>query len=147
MIAPPTPLLLIQQPCLSRPAGTVTFEYRRFDNPARSDGLQLTHWVKCFRDAANRVTPAESDYSFAKYNKQVLVGIGVMGLVSGARVGEEGSFVHCKCFGDAGRLTPGDADCSFAKHNKQVRGGGGCGRVRGVFVCCVCVCGRGRDFT
>ncbi|KAL4428350.1 hypothetical protein ABPG75_002439 [Micractinium tetrahymenae] len=53
------------------PRGVVTFEWRKFKNPARGDGLELEHWVKCFRDAQGRVTPAESgEYSFAKYNKK-----------------------------------------------------------------------------
>lgn len=26
-------------------------QWRKFKNPARGDGLELEHWVKCFRDA------------------------------------------------------------------------------------------------
>ncbi|PSC69878.1 DNA methyltransferase 1-associated [Micractinium conductrix] len=62
------------------PRGVVTFEWRKFSNPARGDGLELQHWVKCYRDAqarqggvgmAGRVTPADAgEYSFAKYNNK-----------------------------------------------------------------------------
>eukprot|EP00042_Codosiga_hollandica_P025094 m.109432 g.109432 ORF g.109432 m.109432 type:complete len:430 (-) comp51764_c0_seq7:64-1353(-) len=40
------------------------WEWRRFDNPARQDGLQLSHWVK---------QADHSEYSFAKCNKAVTV--------------------------------------------------------------------------
>eukprot|EP00887_Chlorella_sp_A99_P004929 scaffold4.g4929.t1 len=54
--------------------GVVTFEWRRFANPARSDGLELEHWVKCYKDAAGRVTPADAgEYPFAKFNKKPTV--------------------------------------------------------------------------
>lgn len=49
--------------------GVVTYQWQAFANPARSDGLQLQHWVKCFRDKHGVVTMADAgDYPFAKYN-------------------------------------------------------------------------------
>ncbi|KAF8639755.1 hypothetical protein AX17_001017 [Amanita inopinata Kibby_2008] len=41
----------------------VRWEYRSFKNPARSDGLELRHWVKASTDPT-------ADYSFAKYHVQ-----------------------------------------------------------------------------
>ena len=35
-----------------RKRGQVTFQWVPFDNPGRSDGLQLHHWVKCYKDPA-----------------------------------------------------------------------------------------------
>lgn len=76
----PVPVHAAARMCLKLPpplswppsAGTVTYEWRAFDNQARTDGLRLTHWVKCYRDAQGNVTPAEAgEYSFAKYNKHV----------------------------------------------------------------------------
>jgi hypothetical protein len=58
----------------SRPShkGTVVYRLLPFANQARSDGLQLLHWVKGYKDATGRVRDAhEGDYQFAKYNKQV----------------------------------------------------------------------------
>lgn len=53
------------------PRGVVTFQWRKFRNPARGDDLELEHWVKCYRDARGRVTPADAgEYSFAKFNKK-----------------------------------------------------------------------------
>lgn len=50
----------------------VTWRWQPFSNPARTDNLQLEHWVKCYRDPAGKVRPAdEGEYSFAKYNKKV----------------------------------------------------------------------------
>lgn len=47
-------------------------QWRKFRNPARGDDLELEHWVKCYRDARGRVTPADAgEYSFAKFNKKV----------------------------------------------------------------------------
>ena len=61
-------------PCLSRHAcmhAQITWRWQGFANPARADGLQLEHWVKCYKDPAGKVKPAEEgDYSFAKYNKK-----------------------------------------------------------------------------
>jgi DNA methyltransferase 1-associated protein 1 len=49
----------------------ITWRWQGFANPARADGLQLAHWVKCYKDPAGKVKPAdEGDYSFAKYNKK-----------------------------------------------------------------------------
>lgn len=54
------------------PPGNVTFRWRPFANPARKDGLELSHWVKCFKDAQGNVSPADGgEYVFAKYNKKV----------------------------------------------------------------------------
>ncbi|KFM25038.1 DNA methyltransferase 1-associated protein 1 [Auxenochlorella protothecoides] len=54
--------------------GRAVFQWRPFANPGRADGLQLKHWVKCFQDAAGKVAPADpGEYSFAKYNKKVVV--------------------------------------------------------------------------
>lgn len=52
--------------------GLVSWQNRSFSNQARSDGLQLRHWVKCAKDATGRVREVqEGDYPFAKCNKQV----------------------------------------------------------------------------
>lgn len=52
--------------------GVVTFQYKAFKNPARSDDLQLTHWVKGYKDASGRVRDAEEgEYVYAKFNKKV----------------------------------------------------------------------------
>lgn len=54
--------------------GQITFQWMPFSNPARSDGLQLSHWVKCYKDATSgRITPADKEYPFAKYNKTIKV--------------------------------------------------------------------------
>ncbi len=66
------------------PAGQVTFQWGKFTNPARSDGLQLEHWIKCYKDAAGRVVPADpGPYPFAKYNKKVCVRACVCAWVGG----------------------------------------------------------------
>ncbi|TFK71791.1 hypothetical protein BDN72DRAFT_409014 [Pluteus cervinus] len=44
-------------------SGSVKWEMREFKNGARSDGLELRHWVKA-------TTDPEADYPFAKYNAQ-----------------------------------------------------------------------------
>jgi DNA methyltransferase 1-associated protein 1 len=52
--------------------GTVTFQWKSFHNPARTDKLELFHWVKGYKDVTGRVRDAdESEYQFAKYNKKV----------------------------------------------------------------------------
>jgi hypothetical protein len=52
--------------------GAVVWRARPFLNQARTDGLQLVHWAKGFKDANGRVRDAhEGDYPFAKYNKKV----------------------------------------------------------------------------
>ncbi|GJE84587.1 SWR1-complex protein [Phanerochaete sordida] len=43
--------------------GRVKWEWRSFQNQARSDGLRLSHWVKAG-------TPSDGEYPFAKYNVQ-----------------------------------------------------------------------------
>ncbi len=54
--------------------GTVTFQWKSFHNPARTDKLELCHWVKGYKDITGRVRDAdESEYQFAKYNKKVCV--------------------------------------------------------------------------
>jgi DNA methyltransferase 1-associated protein 1 len=52
--------------------GIPTWQYKPFKNSARSDGLELTRWVKSFKDLNGRVRePEDSDYYFAKFNKKV----------------------------------------------------------------------------
>ena len=51
--------------------GLTTYQFRPFTNPARKDGLQLKHWVKCFKDTAGKLKEAEAQYPIAKFNKQV----------------------------------------------------------------------------
>lgn len=52
--------------------GIVTYQWMPFTNPGRTDGLQLSHWVKCYKDRANVITPAnKGEYPFAKYNVKV----------------------------------------------------------------------------
>ncbi len=55
--------------------GTVIFRLKPFRNQARSDNLELVHWVKGFKDATGRIRDAdEGDYAFVKYNKRVRAG-------------------------------------------------------------------------
>ncbi len=51
--------------------GVPTFQWRKFAVPGREDGLELEHWVKCYKDAAGNVKPADDEYYFAKFNIQV----------------------------------------------------------------------------
>ncbi|KAK9805209.1 hypothetical protein WJX72_006091 [[Myrmecia] bisecta] len=54
--------------------GTITYQMRPFTNPARADGLQLRHWVKCYKDAIGKISEADDgEYPFAKYNKKMTV--------------------------------------------------------------------------
>lgn len=50
----------------------MTWQWRRFTNPARTDGLELQHWVKCHKElATGTVKPVDGgEYQFAKYNKK-----------------------------------------------------------------------------
>ena len=50
----------------------VTWQWRSFTNPARTDGLELQHWVKCHKElATGTVKPVDGgEYQFAKYNKK-----------------------------------------------------------------------------
>jgi DNA methyltransferase 1-associated protein 1 len=53
------------------PVLQVTWQWQHFSNPARNDGLMLEHWVKCYKDSAGKIRPAdEGEYPFAKYNKK-----------------------------------------------------------------------------
>ncbi|KAG8937080.1 swr complex subunit [Tulasnella sp. 419] len=52
---------LKQKPDLGH--GKVKWELKEFTNPARNDGLKLSHWVKA------RPGQQEQEYPFAKYNK------------------------------------------------------------------------------
>lgn len=51
--------------------GIPTYQLRPFKNTARTDGLELTHWVKCHKTATGLIKEPEEEYSFAKYNKKV----------------------------------------------------------------------------
>mmetsp|Transcript_36457 Transcript_36457/g.102972 ORF Transcript_36457/g.102972 Transcript_36457/m.102972 type:complete len:412 (-) Transcript_36457:166-1401(-) len=51
--------------------GKVTWQWQPFSNPGRKDGLQLEHWVKCYKDHSGRIRAAhEGEYHFAKFNKK-----------------------------------------------------------------------------
>uniref|UniRef100_A0A061QNN8 DNA methyltransferase 1-associated protein 1 n=1 Tax=Tetraselmis sp. GSL018 TaxID=582737 RepID=A0A061QNN8_9CHLO len=51
--------------------GKITWQWQAFRNPARQDGLELMHWVKCFKDVSGRIRAAEEgEYPFAKFNKK-----------------------------------------------------------------------------
>lgn len=52
--------------------GIVTYQYRTFTNSARTDGLELSHWLKCYKGANGVIRePDETEYPYAKYNKKV----------------------------------------------------------------------------
>lgn len=52
--------------------GIITYQYRSFKNSARSDGLELWHWLKCYKGANGVIRePDDSEYPYAKYNKKV----------------------------------------------------------------------------
>ncbi|KXZ46822.1 hypothetical protein GPECTOR_40g556 [Gonium pectorale] len=52
--------------------GIVTYQYKPFKNQARTDGLELSHWVKCHKGANGIIRePDDSEYPYAKYNKKV----------------------------------------------------------------------------
>ncbi|KAK9905816.1 hypothetical protein WJX75_006806 [Coccomyxa subellipsoidea] len=64
----------LKQKRKSSAKGQVTWRWQPFHNPARKDDLKLEHWVKCYKDPAGKVRPAdEGEYSFAKYNKKMMV--------------------------------------------------------------------------
>ncbi|PNG70163.1 SWR1-complex protein 4, partial [Tetrabaena socialis] len=51
--------------------GIVTYQYRPFKNSARPDGLELCHWLKCFKGANGVIRePDDTEYPSAKYNKK-----------------------------------------------------------------------------
>ena len=60
----------------------VTWQWRRFTNPARTDGLELQHWVKCHKElATGTVKPVDGgEYQFAKYNKKARAPAGRAGI-------------------------------------------------------------------
>lgn len=50
----------------------VTYQWRKFRNEARTDGLELEHWVKCYRDHLGKIRPeTEGEYKYAKYDRKV----------------------------------------------------------------------------
>lgn len=50
----------------------MTYQWRKFKNEARTDGLELEHWVKCFRDHLGKIRPeSEGEYKYAKYDRKV----------------------------------------------------------------------------
>lgn len=61
--------------------GIVTYQYRTFTNSARTDGLELSHWLKCYKGANGVIRePDETEYPYAKYNKKVTpAGVGGWG--------------------------------------------------------------------
>jgi len=52
--------------------GKISYEWRPFKNPCRSDDLELYHWVKCYTNTATntKIIPSEQEYPFLKYNKR-----------------------------------------------------------------------------
>ncbi|GFR42025.1 hypothetical protein Agub_g2841, partial [Astrephomene gubernaculifera] len=52
--------------------GIITYQYRPFKNSARTDGLELFHWLKCSKGANGVIRePEDTEYPYAKYNKKV----------------------------------------------------------------------------
>ena len=59
---------------LKAPSGRVqvTYQWRKFKNEARSDGLELEHWAKCYRDHQGKIRAEnEGEYKYAKYDRKV----------------------------------------------------------------------------
>jgi hypothetical protein len=50
--------------------GIPTYQYRPFKNSARTDGLELCHWIKCYKGTTGLIKEPDEDYPFAKYNKK-----------------------------------------------------------------------------
>ena len=50
----------------------VTWQWQKFTNEARTDGLQLEHWSKCYKDSAGNIRPDyEGPYRWAKLDVKV----------------------------------------------------------------------------
>ena len=50
----------------------MTWHWQKFINEARTDGLQLEHWSKYFKDSAGNMKPEyEGPYRWAKLNMKV----------------------------------------------------------------------------
>lgn len=57
---------------MSKKLQVLNSRWKKFKNQARKDGLELSHWVKCYKDAQGNAREAEGgDYPFAKFNKKV----------------------------------------------------------------------------
>lgn len=55
--------------------GIITYQYRPFKNAARTDELELFHWLKCSKGTNGIIRePDDSEYPYAKYNKKVCSG-------------------------------------------------------------------------
>ena len=47
----------------------MTYQFRQFKNEARTDDLQLRHWVQCYKDATGQTRPTDDGpYQYAKLN-------------------------------------------------------------------------------
>ena len=58
---------------IARDSAQVTYQWRKFKNEARKDGLELEHWVKCYRDHLGKIRPEnEGEYKYAKYDRKVM---------------------------------------------------------------------------
>lgn len=117
-------------PCCRTPA-----QWRKFTNPARGDGLELEHWVKCYRDAQARGWLRLAAWNSAAaavllrcWCFPVCAGAAAAGRCPGCpscRVAQHRCPPLCLrllpcCV--QGRVTPADAgEYSFAKYNKQAR--------------------------